>query len=125
MKKTINKFRERLPDKVLKKLNEAALLDIVADLSTNRGKPSDAEILAEVRGKAIQEEENIDIVYDEPSAPPSAFEEEKTIEVLQQFTLLCDEGQDLGEVLSKVNRYSQRAIVKRKKQKTIKDYFKL
>ena len=114
-----------MPDKVLKKLNEAALLDIVAELSTNRIKPSDAEILAEVRGKATQEEDDIDIVYDEPSAPPSAFEEEKTIEVLQQFTLLCDEGQDLGEVLSKVNRYSQRAIVKRKKQKTIKDYFKL
>ena len=105
-----------MPDKVLKKLNEAALLDIVAELSTNRGKPSDAEILAEVRGKATQEEDDIDIVYDEPSAPPSAFEVEKTIEVLQQFTLLCDEGQDLG-VLSKVNRYSQRAIVKKKETK--------
>ena len=96
------------------------------ELSTNGDKPSDSETLAEVRGEAIEEEENdIDVVYDEPPAPPSAFEVEKAIEVLQQFTLFCDEGDDLREVLSKVNTYSQRAIAKRKKQKTIKDYFKL
>ena len=78
------------------------------------------------RGEAIQEEDDdIDVVYEEPPAPPSAFEVEKAIEVLQQFTLFCDEGDDLREVLSKVNTYSQRAIAKRKKQKTIKDYFKL
>ena len=97
------------------------------ELSTNGDKPSDSETLAEVRGEAIEEEENdIDVVYDEPPAPPSAFEVEKAIEVLQQFTLFCDEGDDLREVfISKVNTYSQRAIAKRKKQNTIKDYFKL
>ena len=50
--------------------------------------------------------------------------QKKAIEVLQQFTLFCDEGEDLREVLSKVNTYSQRATAKRKKQKAIKDYFK-
>ena len=78
------------------------------------------------RGEAIQEEEDdIDIVYDEPPVPPSAFEVEKAIEVLQQFTLFCDKGDAWREVLSKVNTFSQRAIAKRKKQKTIKDYFKM
>ena len=81
--------------------------------------------MAELKGESIQEEDDIDVVYDEPPAPPSAFEVEKAIEVLQQFTLFCDEGDDLREVLSKVNTYSQRAIAKRKKQKIIKDYFKL
>ena len=79
--------------------------------------------MAEVRREAIQEDDDIDVVYDNQSAPPSAFEAEKAIEFRQQFTLFCDE--DLQEVLLKVNTYSQRAIAKRKKQKTIKDYFKL
>ena len=75
--------------------------------------------------EAIQEENDIDVIYDEKPGSPSAFEVEKAIQVLQQFTLFCDEGEDSQKVLSKVNTYSQRAIAKRKKQKTIKDYFKL
>ena len=39
---TINEFRERLPDEVIEELNAAVLLDINAELSTNRDKPSDA-----------------------------------------------------------------------------------
>ena len=120
---TINEFCERLPDEVPEELNAAVLLDFDAELSTNGDKPSDAEILAEVRREAIQEDDDIDVVYDNQSAPPSAFEAEKATEFRQQFTLFCDE--DLQEVLLKVNTYSQRAIAKRKKQKTIKDYFKL
>ena len=120
---TVNEFCERLPDEVPGELNAAVLLDFDAELSTNGDKPSDAEILAEVRREAIQEDDDIDVVYDNQSAPPSAFEAEKAIEFRQQFTLFCDE--DLQEVLLKVNTYSQRAIAKRKKQKTIKDYFKL
>ena len=121
---TINEFRERLPYEVPEELNAAVLLDIDAELSTNGDKLSDAEILAEVRGEAIQEEEeeeeeeeegDIDLVYDESSAPPSAFEVEKAIDVLQQFTPFCDKGENLLETLSKVNTYSQRAIAKRKK----------
>ena len=81
--------------------------------------------MAEVRREAIQEEDDIDVVYEEPPTSPSAFEVEKAIEVLQQLTLFCNEEEDLREVLSKVNTYSQKAIVKGKKQKTIQDYFKL
>ena len=44
----INEFRERLPDEAPEELNATALLDINAELSANGGKPSDAEILAEV-----------------------------------------------------------------------------
>ena len=57
-------------------------MDIDVELSTNGDKPSDAEILAEVRGETIQEDD-IDVTYDEPPAPPSAIEVEKVIEVLQ------------------------------------------
>ena len=56
------------------------MLDIDTELSTNGDKPSDARILAEVREEAIQGEDgDIDIVYDELPAPPSAFEVEKAI----------------------------------------------
>ena len=113
-----------MADEVAEDLNAAVLLDIDAELSTREDKPSDPEIFAKVRGEAIQEQEkeddDIDVVYAEPLAKV-----EEAIEVLQQFTSFCDEGEDLREVLSKVNTCSQRAIAKRKKQKTIKDYFKL
>ena len=85
LEETINEFRERLPDEVPEELNAAVLLDIDAELSTNGDKPSDAEILAEVQEEAIQEEDDIDVVCDELSAPPSAFEVEKATEVLQQL----------------------------------------
>ena len=42
LEETINEFRERLPDEVIEELNAAVLLDINAELSTNRDKPSDA-----------------------------------------------------------------------------------
>ena len=122
---TNNEFLERLPDEVTEELNAAVLLDIGAKQSTNGNKTSDFEILEEVRGEAIQEEDDIYVVYDELPKPPSALEVEKVFEVLQQFTLFCGERDDLWEVLSKVKTYSQRAIAKRKKQKPIKDYFKL
>ena len=70
-----------MPDKVPEELN-AALLDIDAERSTNGDKPSDAGILADVRGEAIQEEDDTHVVYDEPPAPPSALEVEKATEVL-------------------------------------------
>ena len=114
-----------MPDKVPEELNAAVLLDTDAKLSTDGDKPSDAEILAEVWGEAIQEEDDTNFVYDELPALPSAFGVEKAIEVLQQFRLFCDEGEDLQKVLSKVNTYSQRATANRKEQKAIKDYFKL
>ena len=92
-----------MSDEVPEELNAAVLLDIDAELSTNGDKASDAEIVAEVRGKAIQEDD-IDVVYDEPPVPPSAFEVENAIELLQQFKLFCNKGEDLREVLSKVKR---------------------
>ena len=124
LEETINEFRERLPDEVAEDLNAAVLLDIDAELSIREDKPSDPEIFAKVRGEAIQDQEkeddDIDVVYAEPLAKV-----EEATEVLQQFTPFCDEGEDLREVLSKVNTYSQRAIAKRKKHKTIKHCFKL
>ena len=78
-----------MSDEVQEELNAAVLLDIDAELSINGDKPSDAEIFVEVRGEAILEEDDIDVVNDEPPA----FEVEKAIEVLQQFTLFSEEGE--------------------------------
>ena len=101
LEETINEFRERLPDEIPEELNAAVLLDINPALSTNRDKPRDAEILAEIQGEAIQEEHDIGVVCDEPPAPPSAFEIGNVFEVRQQFTLFCDKGGDLQDVLPK------------------------
>ena len=85
-----------MPGEVPEELNAAVLLDIGAKLSTHGDRANDVEILGEVQREAIQEEEDdINIVYDEPSKPPSALEIEKAIEVLQQFTHFCNEGDDL------------------------------
>ena len=85
LEETINDFREGLPDEFPEKLNAAVLLDISAELSTYGDKPSDAEILADVWGETIQEEDDTDVVYDEPSAPVSVLE--VATEVFQQFFL--------------------------------------
>ena len=68
LEETISELRERLPDEAPEELNAAILLDMDAELSTNGDKPSDAEILAEIRGDVVQEEEidDIDVVCDEP-----------------------------------------------------------
>ena len=84
LEETIHEFCDRLPDEVPEELNAATLLDIDAELSTNGDKPSDSEILAEVQREAIQKEEenDINVVYDELPEPTSAFRVEKAIEVL-------------------------------------------
>ena len=95
----------------------AVLMDIDVLLSTNWDKPSDAKILAEIWGQVVPEEEtdDISVVYDEQPELPSVLEVNRATVVLQQLILLCDEEDNLIEVLAKVNRYSQRAIVKQKK----------
>ena len=112
-----------MSDEVPEDLNAAVLLDIDTELSTNGDKPCDAEILAEVGGKVIQgeEEDDVDVVYDEPPASESVFQIEKAIEVLQQLTLLWDEGDDVQEVLSKVNAFTKRYS----KKKETKNYQRL
>ena len=47
LEETINEFREGLLDEVPEGVNAAVLSDINTELSTNRDKPSNAEILAE------------------------------------------------------------------------------
>ena len=76
---TNNEFLERLPGEVPEELNAAVLLDIGAKLSTHGDRANDVEILGEVQREAIQEEEDdINIVYDEPSKPPSSIRDRKS-----------------------------------------------
>ena len=114
-----------MPDESPEELNADVFMDIDAHLSTNGGKRSDAEILAEIREEIVQEEESDDIsaVYDKPQEPTSALEVNRAIEVLQQLTQFFDERGKLREVLMKVNRYLLRAIVKPKKQATLNNWF--
>ena len=84
-----------MPDEAPEELNAAILLDINAELSTKGDKPSDAEILTEIRGKVNQKEEidEINVVHDEPSEPQSALEVNKAIEALQQLRSVTESQQ--------------------------------
>ena len=100
----------------MEELNATDLLDVDAELSTNREKPSDAEIIAEIRGEATDDEDR--------KVPPTEIEIDKAIEALEELSMFCEDGEILRTVVSNVNRLSQIAMLKHKKQKTIEDYFR-
>ena len=114
-----------MPEESPEELNAADILDPDAELSTNGEKPSDAEIIAEIRGEVPDDEDetDIDFVIDDPKVPPTEIEIEKAIEALE-LSMFCEDGEILRTAVSNVNRLSQIAMLKRKKQKTIEDYFR-
>ena len=95
-----------MPEEAPEELNTTDLLDIDAELSTNGEKPSDAEIIAEIRGEVPdndEDETDIDFVIDDPKLPLTEIEIEKAVEALEELSI---------------------AMLKRKKQKTIENYFR-
>ena len=127
LEETITEVRERFPEEVMEELNATDLLDVDAELSTNREKPSDAEIIAEIRGEVTDDEDetDIDFVIDDPKVPPTEIEIDKAMEALEQLSMFCEDGEILRTVVSNVNRLSQIGMLKhKKKQKTIEDYFR-
>ena len=126
LEETITELRERLPEEALEELNATDLLDVDAELSTNGEKPSDAEIIAEIRSEVPDDKDqtDIDFVIDDPKVPPTEIEIEKATEALEELSMFCEDGEILRTAVSNVNRLSQIAMLKCKKQKTIKDYFR-
>ena len=95
-----------MPEEAPEELNTTDLLDVDAELSTNGEKPSDAEIIAEIRGEVPdndEDETDIDFVIDDPKLPLTEIEIEKAVEALEELSI---------------------AMLKRKKQKTIENYFR-
>ena len=82
----------RIPEEVPLQYDAAVLIDFDEEIATSRDSPTDADILAFVRGELPpDEEEKDDIeVEEEPPACPASFEVDKAITTLQQFTLFCD-----------------------------------
>ena len=106
LEETITEFCEQLPEEAPEELNTTNLLDVDAELSTNGEKPSDAEIIAEIRGEVPdndEDETDIDFVIDDPKLPLTEIEIEKAVEALEELSI---------------------AMLKRKKQKTIENYFR-
>ena len=126
LEETITELRERLSEEAPEELNATDLLDVDAELSTNGEKPSDVEIIAEIRGEVSDDEDEIDIdfVIDDPKVPPTENEIEKAIEALEELSMFYEDGKILRTAVSNVNRLSQIAMLKRKKQKSIEDYFR-
>ena len=120
LEETITELREQLPEEAPEKLNATDLLDVDVELSTNGEKPSDSEIIAEIRGEVPDDEDenDIDFVIDDPKVPPTEIEIEKAIEALEELSMFCKDGEILRTAVSNVNRLSQIAMLKRKKQKT-------
>ena len=96
LEETITELRKRLPEEAPEELNATDLLDIDAELSTNGEKPSDAEIIAEIRGEVPDDEDetDIDFVIDDPKVPPTEIETEKAIEALEELSMFCEDGGD-------------------------------
>ena len=118
---TITELREQLLEEALEELNTTDLLDVDSELSTNG-----VEIIAEIRDEVPDDEDetDIDFVIDDPKVPPTEIEIEKTIEALEELSMFCEDGEILRTAVSNVNRLSQIAMMKRKKQKTIDGYFR-
>ena len=125
LEETITELRERLPEEVTEELNATDLLDVDAELSTNGEKPSDAEIIAEIRGEVTDDEDetDIDFVIDDPKVPPTEIEIDKAIEALEQLCMFCEDGEILRTVVSNVNRLSQIAMLKHKKTENHRGLF--
>ena len=115
-----------MPKEALEELNATDLLDVDAELSTNGEKPSDAEIIAEIRGEVPDDEDetDIDFVIDDPKVLPTEMEIEKAIEALEELSMFCEDGEILRTAVSNVNLLSQISMLNRKKQKTIQGYFR-
>lgn len=62
-------------------------------------------------------------VEDEPPVCPTSLESDKTLEVLQQLTLLLKRQRNDGSC-RKSHMYAQRKIMELRKQKVINHYFK-
>ena len=122
----IEDLRTRLPEEVPLQYNAAALIDCDEEIATSGDSPTDADILAFVRGELPpDEEEKDDIeVEEEPPACPASFEVDKAITTLQQFALFCDNGIEMRELVEKVNMLTKKEFSIRKKQSTITNYFK-
>ena len=95
-----------MPEEAPEELNATDLLEVDAELSTNGEKPSEAEIIAEIQGEVPDNDEgetDIDFVIDDPKLPLTEIEIEKAVEALEELSI---------------------AMLKRKKQKTIENYFR-
>ena len=81
LEENITELGERLPEEAPEALNVTDILDADAELSTNGEKPSDAEIIAEIRGEVPDDEDetDIDFVIDDPKVHPTEKEIEKAI----------------------------------------------
>ena len=71
-------------------------MDVDAELSTNEEKPSDAEIIAEIRGEVLHDEDetDIDFAINDLKVPPTEIEIEKAIEGLEELSMFCNDGGD-------------------------------
>ena len=105
LEETITELRERLPEETPEELNATDVLDVDAELSTNGENPSDAEIIAEIRGEVTddKDETDIDFVIDDPKVPPTEIEIEKAIEALEELSMFCEDGEILRTAVSNVN----------------------
>ena len=122
----IEGLRTKLPEEVPLRCNAAALLEINEEIATSGDKPTDADILAFIRGgsPSNEEEEDKSEIEDKPPACPASFEVDKAVESLQQFTLFCDNGVEIREMVEKINMVAKNEFSGRKKQSTIPDIFK-
>ena len=92
------------------------MLDIDVELLTSGVNSIEGHTLAEIRVEIVEEEEESDNaleVKDEPPVCPISLVVDKALKIHQQVTPFCEKGNEMREVLEKINAYA--LIMKRGK----------
>lgn len=128
LEETVEDLCARLPKMIPSELNAAHLLESDEELATSDSRPTDSDILAEVLGELSDGDENedeseLEDLGDEPPTCPASADVDKAVEVLQQLSLFCGNGEEMRKMLEKFNVHAQKELSSREKQSHITDFF--
>ena len=127
----IDVLRNVQPDLPAEDVNASSLIDVDSEVSAVQPPLTDSKILAEFfkTGDISDGDDEIidasDDIEEEPVECPGKIDLLNALELLQKFSLLSANGEDVQVNCLNVKRNIDNYFMKRIKQTRIKDYFKL
>ena len=118
-------LKERFADQIDADISLDEYVDFDIEVSTSHGKLTNAEIIAEVTGtqEDNSDDEESDNVEGEPIIKPGIEEVQKTIRILEDFSLYFKFGKVMMRSLKELNFNVEKKYVFNKKQTLISDFF--
>ena len=123
----MNILRERNPDLVPGDVTSEALVEADEDIITADGVVrTDQEVLAEFQTDMHEDSQDIEETKedDEPPLPPSQTDVRQAIEVLCQYSLFSQQGNDLRQKALMCSRIVEKEFTKKQRQTSMTNYFK-